>query len=139
MDAGEARVLTQLRRGALEYCVLALLRRQPGYGLDLVRVLSETEGLLTSEGTIYPLLSRLRKEGMVSTTWQESATGPPRRYYTLTDHGNVALDRFIEDWNRFANGVDALLGQGPRAPSTKAPDPSRPVPSDGENDDDRQY
>jgi len=111
MDPGETRVLTQLRRGTLEYCVLALLRERPRYGFDLVRELSAAEGLLTSEGTIYPLLARLRKEGLVTTSWQESDAGPPRRYYALTAGGRAALDRFVQDWTRFRNGVDRVLGQ----------------------------
>ncbi len=113
MDAGGARVLTQLRRGALEYCVLALLRERPRYGFDLVRELSEADGLLTSEGTIYPLLSRLRREGSVTTSWQESDAGPPRKYYALTEDGRTALTRFVEDWRRFRNAVDGVLGEHP--------------------------
>lgn len=103
-------MLTQLRRGVLEYCVLALLRERPHYGFDLVRQLAEADGLLTSEGTIYPLLSRLRKDGLVTTTWQESETGPPRRYYALALDGRTALDGFVRDWTRFSEGVDRILG-----------------------------
>ncbi|MBL8932127.1 MAG: PadR family transcriptional regulator [Kineosporiaceae bacterium] len=112
MELGEARVLTQLRRGVLESCVLALLREEPRYGFDIVRELSEADGLLTSEGTIYPLLSRLRKEGLVVTTWQPSDAGPPRRYYALTGDGRTALDRFLQDWRRFRDSVDRVLGSG---------------------------
>ncbi|MFN0280338.1 MAG: PadR family transcriptional regulator [Kineosporiaceae bacterium] len=111
--AGARQVLPQLRRGALEHCVLALLRAAPRYGFDLVRELSEAEGLLTSEGTIYPLLSRLRKDGLVTTTWQESDAGPPRRYYALTTDGRSALERFVVDWRRFRDGVDRVLGTAP--------------------------
>lgn len=103
-------MLPQLRRGALEYCVVALLRERPRYGFDIVRELSEADGLLTSEGTIYPLLSRLRKEGLVTTTWEESDAGPPRRYYALTTDGRTALTRFVEDWRRFRDSVDRVLG-----------------------------
>src|SRR5215470_11045041 len=114
MEPGEARyVMPQLRRGALEYCVIALLRQRPRYGFDLVRELSEADGLLTSEGTIYPLLSRLRRDGLVTTSWQESEAGPPRRYYALTPDGQTALRRFVEDWVRFRDGVDRVLGTGP--------------------------
>jgi Transcriptional regulator PadR-like family len=67
--------------------VLALLRDQPRYGFDLVRSLAQANGLVTSEGTIYPLLGRLRRDGLVTTTWHESPSGPPRRYYQLTDEG----------------------------------------------------
>jgi len=101
--------LPQLRRGVLEYCVLALLRDSPRYGFDLVQALGERGGLLTSEGTIYPLLARLRRAELVSTTWQESTSGPPRRYYSLTPSGRTALGAFVTEWSRFRDGVDAVL------------------------------
>ena len=111
MEPGGARnVITQLRRGVVEHCVLALMRDQPRYGFDLVRELSDVGGLLTSEGTIYPLLSRLRRDGLVTTTWQESDAGPPRRYYALTDDGRACLEAFVADWQRFKVGVDRVLG-----------------------------
>src|SRR5215210_676022 len=93
--------LSQLRRGTLEYCVLALLRGGARYGFELVRALSEVDGLVTSEGTIYPLLSRLRREQLVTTFWQESEAGPPRRYYQLTGAGHAALADFTTEWARF--------------------------------------
>ena len=77
-------ILTHLRRGALEYCVLAMLRDQQLYGLDIARRLTVDGILMSGEGTLYPLLARLRKAGLVDTTWQESVEGPPRRYYSLT-------------------------------------------------------
>ena len=102
------RAVTQLRRGVLEYCVLALLSEQERYGYDLVVELSEA-GLLASEGTIYPLLSRLRKDELVSTVWRDSRTGPSRRYYALTDQGRAALDDFCRSWNAFKDSVDHIL------------------------------
>jgi PadR family transcriptional regulator PadR len=102
--------LTELRRGVVEHCVLALLARCESYAFDLVRVLSE-RGLVTSEGTIYPLLARLRREGLATTTWQESEAGPPRRYYRITEDGRRALDGFIGEWTSFRDAVDALLGE----------------------------
>jgi PadR family transcriptional regulator PadR len=98
-----------MRRGALEYCVLALLRSEERYGFDLVRRLARTEGLVAGEGTIYPLLSRLRNEGLVETTWHESVQGPPRRYYQITANGRQALELFVEQWSRFRNSVDTIL------------------------------
>jgi PadR family transcriptional regulator PadR len=110
MELGRARnAVSQLRRGTLEYCVLALLRDGRRYGFELVRTLSEADGLLVSEGTIYPLLSRLRRDRLVSTSWQESETGPPRRYYQLTDAGQRALADFSDEWARFRDSVDAVL------------------------------
>src|SRR5689334_14044849 len=101
MVASQNRLLTQMRRGTLEYCVLALLRERERYGFDLVKALGEADGMLTSEGTIYPLLGRLRRDGLVSTTWEESRTGPPRRYYRLTSKGSKALAEFMDEWQRF--------------------------------------
>ncbi len=92
--------------------MLALLSEAELYGFDLVRRLSEVDGLVTSEGTIYPLLSRLRREGWVTTTWAESESGPPRRYYALTTDGAQALAGFTQDWERFRDSVDAVLTKG---------------------------
>jgi PadR family transcriptional regulator, regulatory protein PadR len=105
-------LLTQMRKGALEYCVLALLGGSEMYGLELVRTLAEVDGMVLSEGTLYPLLSRLRKDDLVDTTWQESASGPPRRYYRLTNKGRRALADFTTEWRRFRDGVDTLLDNG---------------------------
>lgn len=112
MAPDESKPLSQLRRGVLEYCVLSVLSRTRMYAFDLVRRLSETDGMVISEGTIYPLLSRLRREGWVSSTWAESAEGPPRRYYALTPAGERALRAFAVDWRRFRDAFDALLPAG---------------------------
>ena len=108
----QERLLSQMRRGTLEYCVLAVLRDGERYGFDLVKSLSEVDGMVTSEGTIYPLLTRLRKDGLVASSWQESTQGPPRRYYRITAKGRRALDGFMTEWRRFRTSVDALLEQG---------------------------
>ncbi|MFE9016359.1 PadR family transcriptional regulator [Streptomyces cyaneofuscatus] len=114
MVAGEARnqvpekIEVQLRKGVLEYCVLALLRDGPKYGVELLKDLQETV-LATSQGTVYPLLSRLRRDELVVTTWKESSTGPPRRYYELTDAGRTALDSFTGLWPAYRDTVDHLL------------------------------
>ncbi|HVB07148.1 MAG TPA: PadR family transcriptional regulator [Acidimicrobiales bacterium] len=104
--------MSQMRRGAIEYCVLALLRKQERYGFELARTLADADGLVTSEGTLYPLLSRLRREGLVDTAWRESTQGPPRRYYSLTRDGAAALDGFAEQWGRFRDTVDRILLEG---------------------------
>jgi PadR family transcriptional regulator PadR len=114
MVAERDAAIAQMRRGVLEFCVLALLREEERYGFDLVRALSEVDGMVTSEGTIYPLLSRLRREGLVSTTWRESPTGPPRRYYRLTSQGRAALGSFSTQWERFRDAVDAFVLGGKR-------------------------
>ena len=102
-------LLAQMRKGTLQYCVLALLADDERYGFDLVRSLAETDGMVTSEGTIYPLLSRLRRDGLVETTWRESTSGPPRRYYRLTAAGRGALDAFKDEWGRFRDAVDHFV------------------------------
>jgi PadR family transcriptional regulator PadR len=110
MVLGETRKpFTELRRGVAEYCVLAVLRDAESYAFDIVRVLAEAGGLVTSEGTIYPLLARLRRDDLVTTTWRESDAGPPRRYYRITVDGRGALDAFVADWTRFRDAVDAVL------------------------------
>ncbi|MGW8358536.1 PadR family transcriptional regulator [Streptomyces wedmorensis] len=112
MESGNAnKAMSQLRRGVLEYCVLALLRGGRKYGVELLRELGRVEVMVTSEGTIYPLLSRLRRESLVETTWQESSSGPPRRYYELTPSGRQALDEFTAEWPRFHDAVLYFLSK----------------------------
>ncbi len=98
----------ELSRGVVEYCVLALISEADSYAFDIVRVLG-ARGLVTSEGTVYPLLARLRRVGLVTTTWRESDSGPPRRYYRITDEGRRVLVAFVADWRGFRDAVDALL------------------------------
>jgi PadR family transcriptional regulator, regulatory protein PadR len=109
MVAQQDALLAQMRRGTLQYCVLSLLADEERYGFDLVRGLAERDGMVTSEGTIYPLLSRLRRDGLVESTWQESPSGPPRRYYRLTEAGRAALEGFRLEWRRFRDAVDHFV------------------------------
>lgn len=111
MVPGDASKLSHLRRGALEYCVLSLLAGQERYGLDIARELTANGVLMSSEGTLYPLLARLRKAGWVTTSWQESTEGPPRRYYSLTPQGAVVLEEFRLEWKVFRDAVDAVLAK----------------------------
>jgi PadR family transcriptional regulator, regulatory protein PadR len=117
MVAGEAgNLVAQMRRGVLPYCVLAMLREKERYGFELVHTLGTAYGLVTGEGTIYPLLARLRRQGLVDTSWRESESGPPRRYYRLSSDGKDALDEFSQSWQRLRDSVDALLGTGHAGP-----------------------
>ena len=109
MVATQDALLAQMRRGTLQYCVLSLLADEERYGFDLIRGLAEMDGMVTSEGTIYPLLSRLRRDGLVESNWQESPSGPPRRYYRLTNAGRAALDAFRLEWRRFRDAVDHFV------------------------------
>lgn len=102
-------LLTHLRRGTLEYCILATLAGEASYGQELARSLGGAGSLVDSEGTIYPLLARLRRRGWVETAWRDSPHGPPRRYYDLTPDGRRALQTFVEVWQPFADDVTRCL------------------------------
>ena len=104
--------LAQVRRGLLELCVLSQIERQPTYGYELVTHLARTPQLAAGEGTVYPLLRRLRRDGMLSTSWKESAAGPPRQYYELTDQGRRHLRNLHEDWAAIVDAVRVTLESG---------------------------
>lgn len=103
--------LIQIKKGALDFCVLALLARGESYGYELVKTLGE-QGLATSEGTIYPLLARLQKEGLVLSSWRQMDEGNPRKYYRITEKGITALALFRKHWAEFAGKVDQILKGG---------------------------
>ncbi len=104
--------LPQVRRGVAEKCVLALLARGEMYGFELARELGARGRIIGSEGTLYPLLARLRRNGLVETSWRESNAGPPRRYYHLTRDGELALASFTKQWRVFRDAVDEILSEG---------------------------
>ncbi len=99
---------TQLRKGILEFAILSALHRQRLYGYELVRTLSSIDSLIISEGTIYPILNRLKKEAYVDTSIEESSSGPPRKYYQLTPSGQAQLERMNEYWQRLKLGIATL-------------------------------
>jgi PadR family transcriptional regulator, regulatory protein PadR len=113
MAEGQA-LITQMRKGAIEYCVLALLEGRERYGYEIVQALSSVDGMLVTEGTVYPILSRLKRDGLVDTEWRESREGPPRKYYRLTPSGQTALEEFTTQWELFSNAVSTLLKRGVR-------------------------
>lgn len=100
--------ITQLRKGALELAVLALLHQAPRYGGKVVEDLA-VGGLEVSTGTIYPVLTRLKKGELVQTHWEESPLGPPRKIYTLTDAGTAELEALAAAWRNLSDAIDALL------------------------------
>ena len=100
-------VQVQLRKGVLEMCVLALLSRADGYAYDIASRLAEDIGM--GEGTIYPLMRRMQSEGLVKTYLEESASGPPRKYYQLTKAGRTALAAQTAEWASFAESVSDIL------------------------------
>lgn len=105
---------TQLRKGLLELCIVNLLSRGELYGYDLVKRLACVKGLVVTEGTIYPLLSRLRRAGMLSTRLVESSSGPARKYYALTRAGHKDRVLLNAYWNELNLGVAGLLNESER-------------------------
>ncbi len=100
---------TQLYKGTLELCMLALLAGTERYGYEITQALNQTGGLGLSEGTIYPLLTRLQREGLISSRWQESPAGPPRKYYRLTEPGEKALTSMSARWQVLTKQVNGIL------------------------------
>ena len=98
---------SQMRKGMLEYCILLLLKRQPAYASDIIQQLKEAE-LLVVEGTLYPLLTRLKKDGLLAYEWKESTQGPPRKYYRLTATGQQFLNELDQAWGEISNTVNFL-------------------------------
>jgi len=103
---------TQLRKGLLELCIVNLLAQGQMYGYDLVKRLAEIRGLVVTEGTIYPLLSRLRRAGLLETRLEESSSGPARKYYHLTSAGRDARETMNRYWAELLRGVEALQKEG---------------------------
>ena len=97
-DESKDRRVTQLRKGILELAVMGVLYNERHYGYSIVRVLSETGSISLKEGTIYPILSRLDRDGLVKAEWVESIQGPPRKYYALTPAGKKLFDELSEEF-----------------------------------------
>jgi len=97
----------QFKKGVLELCVLSILNRKDCYGYELVSDISKS--ITISEGTIYPLLRRLTKEELFTTYLKESQEGPPRKYYSLTDKGELVLSDLTKQWYSFVHGVNKLI------------------------------
>jgi PadR family transcriptional regulator PadR len=98
----------QLKKGALELCVLALLARRESYAYEIASTLAAGVGI--GEGTIYPLMRRMQNDGLVDTRLEESSSGPPRKYYRLTSSGRTAYAAQRREWRAFADAVNELLG-----------------------------
>ena len=98
---------SQMRRGILEFCILSVIRRGEAYPSDIVEEM-KTAKLLILEGTLYPLLTRLKNAGMLTYRWVESNSGPPRKYFSLTESGMAFYSELEETWNELAFAVNAL-------------------------------
>ena len=103
---------SQMRKGMLEYCVMLLLRNESSYANDIILRLREAE-LIVVEGTLYPLLTRLKNEGLLSYEWRESTQGPPRKYYALTPAGEEFLCALDCVWNELSRTVGILKAGAP--------------------------
>ena len=112
---------SQLRRGVLELCVLQMLRREPSYGYEIVTTLNALGPLSAGENTVYPLLRRLRADGLLDTFMRESPNGPPRQYYRLTADGRKQLAALSKEWDAMAAAVAQCMSEE----SHHEPDASR--------------
>lgn len=106
-------ITSQMRKGFLEYCILLIINKKPVYVSDIIAELKEAH-LIVVEGTLYPLLSRLKNAGVLTYHWQESVQGPPRKYYELTAEGRVFLQELEGVWNDIQHtiqkvGADSLV------------------------------
>lgn len=99
-----------MRKGLLEYCILSIISRSEAYASDILETLKNAE-LLVVEGTLYPLLTRMKNEGLLSYRWQESTGGPPRKYYTLTPEGEQLLTLLNEEWQSICQAVNQITNQ----------------------------
>lgn len=98
---------TQLKKGVLKLCVLSILSKKDCYGYELIDEISKN--IQISEGTIYPLLKRLKDEGYFTTYLKESQTGPPRKYYKITELGHATKDVLEKEWYEFVEGVNKVI------------------------------
>ena len=97
----------QMRKGVLEYCILSVLKNGDAYTSEILCTLKDAK-MIVVEGTIYPLLTRLKNAGLLSYRWEESPSGPPRKYYMLTEEGGVFLSELNTTWNELVNAVTTV-------------------------------
>lgn len=95
---------SQMRKGVLEYCILSIISKGEAYASDILETLKQAD-LLVVEGTLYPLLTRMKNEELLTYRWQESTGGPPRKYYSLTTEGRDILEHLHEEWNTLQDAV----------------------------------
>lgn len=97
----------QMRKGILEYCILLILNKKDAYAPDIINHLKNFH-LIIVEGTLYPLLSRLKNTGLLVYRWEESFQGPPRKYYTITELGKSYLNMLDESWHELINSIESI-------------------------------
>ena len=96
-----------MRKGLLEYCILSIISRDEAYASDILETLKAAQ-LVVVEGTVYPLLTRMKNEGLLSYRWQESTGGPPRKYYTLTKKEKILLSQLDEEWQSICQAINHI-------------------------------
>lgn len=101
---------SQMRKGILEYCILSIIDKQEVYTSDILEALRQAD-LLVVEGTLYPLLSRLKNNGLLKYRWQESTDGPPRKYFTLTDEGQEMLAALNQEWSIVSTAISKITNR----------------------------
>jgi PadR family transcriptional regulator PadR len=97
----------QMRKGVLEYCILSIISEDDKYASEILETLKDAK-MLVVEGTIYPLLTRLKNAGLLSYRWEESSSGPPRKYYGLTETGKVFLKELNTTWDELRTAVNVV-------------------------------
>ncbi|MDR1592570.1 MAG: PadR family transcriptional regulator [Prevotellaceae bacterium] len=100
-------IKAQMRKGFLEYCILLIISKEASYAPDIIRNLKKGH-LIVMEGTLYPLLTRLKNNGLLDYSWAESNQGPPRKYYELTERGRLFLYDLEEAWQEIRHGIDVI-------------------------------
>ena len=100
---------TQMRRGVLELCILSIIAEKDAYASDIIAKLKEAK-LIVVEGTLYPLLTRLKNDGLTVYRWEESKSGPPRKYHQITEQGNALLGELKADWQSLLSSVESIIG-----------------------------
>jgi PadR family transcriptional regulator, regulatory protein PadR len=101
---------SQMRKGVLEYCILSIIKNNEAYASDILDRLKDAD-LIVVEGTLYPLLTRLKNEGLLAYRWEESTSGPPRKYYGLTDEGQEFLQDLDTAWKELVTAVERTTSQ----------------------------
>jgi PadR family transcriptional regulator PadR len=101
---------TQMRKGILEYCILSIIARDETYASDIIAELKKAQ-LLVVEGTLYPLLTRLKNNGLLTYNWVESTSGPPRKYYALSEEGRKMLEQLDRTWQELSFAVQTAIGK----------------------------
>ncbi|MBC7746348.1 MAG: PadR family transcriptional regulator [Flavobacterium sp.] len=113
---------TQMRKGILEYCILSIISRKEIYASDIIGELKKAR-LLVVEGTLYPLLTRLKNNGLLSYNWQESTSGPPRKYYIISAQGIEVLNKLDNTWDELKYAVQISM-EGRVNPSSDQSNPT---------------